>query len=257
MKHFILGIYCTILSYFFLSLSAYADLAITIQKIKPSIVGVGTYQATRKQQLALHGTGFAVINGKYIVTNYHVVSRPLNTNNGEGYVIITGHGVKGEVHSAKMIMIDKKHDLALLKFEGQPLPALKINPIKDVREGEQYAFTGFPIGTVLGLYPVTHRGIISAITPLVTPMNHGKQLSAYHIKQLRENDRVFVYQLDAVAYPGNSGSPLYDMESGEVIGVLNSVLVKKTRESVLESPSGISYAIPAKFIQDLIRKSGF
>jgi hypothetical protein len=42
-----------------------------------------------------------------------------------------------------------------------------------VREGEGYAFIGFPIGMVLGLDAVTHRGIISAISPIAIP-----QLSA-------------------------------------------------------------------------------
>ena len=35
-----------------------------------------------------------------------------------------------------------------------------------------------------------------------------------------------VYQLDATAYPGNSGSPLLDADSGKVLGVINSVFVK-------------------------------
>ncbi|HNM56654.1 MAG TPA: S1C family serine protease, partial [Thauera aminoaromatica] len=61
-----------------------------------------------------------------------------------------------------------------------------------------------------------------------------------------------VYQLDATAYPGNSGSPLYDPASGEVIGVLNMVFVKSTKEKVLADPSGISYAIPVEYLQRLI-----
>jgi len=61
-----------------------------------------------------------------------------------------------------------------------------------------------------------------------------------------------IYQLDAIAYPGNSGSPMYDPKSGEVIGVINKVLVKDTKESALSSPTGISYAIPVKYVHKLI-----
>jgi S1-C subfamily serine protease len=53
--------------------------------------------------------------------------------------------------------LDKVHDLALLRFSGQPRPAFRLGSSEEVREGELYAFTGFPIGMVLGMRPVTHR----------------------------------------------------------------------------------------------------
>ena len=62
-----------------------------------------------------------------------------------------------------------------------------------------------------------------------------------------------VYQLDATAYPGNSGSPLYHASSGEVIGVINKVYVKSTREAVLSDPSAITYAIPIRFLLPLLQ----
>ena len=69
----------------------------------------------------------------------------------------------------------------------------------------------------------------------------------------RLNNVSFIYQLDAIAYPGNSGSPLYDPRTGEVIGVINKVLVKDTKESALSSPTGISYAIPIRFVIELLK----
>lgn len=50
----------------------------------------------------------------------------------------------------------------------------------------------------------------------------------------------------------NSGSPVYDLESGEVLGIINMVLVKAGKESVLAQPSGISYAIPVSHLVDMI-----
>lgn len=256
MKSFVLGTCSTLFVSFFMGLPAFAGLADIIQQVKPAIVGIGTYQATRAQPLVLGGTGFAVADGHHIVTNNHVVSKLLDVQNGERYVVFIGHGSRSKVYSVKKVGLDERHDLALLSFDGPALPALVMNSQGRVREGDTYAFTGFPIGAVLGLYPVTHTGIISAITPYVAPMSRGRQLSAHHIKQLRDTKPYNVYQLDAVAYPGNSGSPLYDIRRGEVIGVINSVLVKRTRESLLTAPSGISYAIPALYIKRLIDRIG-
>ena len=64
-----------------------------------------------------------------------------------------------------------------------------------------------------------------------------------------------VLQLDATAYPGNSGSPVYDPESGDVLGIINMVFVKGTKEAALTQPSGITYAIPASHLQALLAKT--
>ena len=56
-------------------------------------------------------------------------------------------------------------------------------------------------------------------------------------------------QLDATAYPGNSGSPVYDPATGTVIAVIHKVFVKQTKEKVLQEPSGITYAIPVEYVK--------
>ena len=63
-----------------------------------------------------------------------------------------------------------------------------------------------------------------------------------------------VLQLDATAYPGNSGGPLLDADTGQVLGILNMVLVKASRESALSQPTGISYAIPVEHLRALIER---
>jgi S1-C subfamily serine protease len=64
-----------------------------------------------------------------------------------------------------------------------------------------------------------------------------------------------VLQLDATAYPGNSGSPVFDQRTGAVLGVINSVLIKSTKEAAIENPSGITYAIPVRLVRELVKKA--
>ena len=61
-------------------------------------------------------------------------------------------------------------------------------------------------------------------------------------------------ELDGTAYPGNSGSPLYDPDDGTVYGIINSVFVQGTRENAISRPSGITYAIPGRYILEMLRK---
>jgi S1-C subfamily serine protease len=58
--------------------------------------------------------------------------------------------------------------------------------------------------------------------------------------------------LDATAYPGNSGSPVFDVDTGEVIGIINMVFIKGSKEAALSQPSGITYAIPSIHLKDLL-----
>ncbi|MEH6625350.1 MAG: serine protease [Motiliproteus sp.] len=218
-----------------------AELADTIEQVKPSIVGIGTYMPTRRPPHRLLGTGFVVGEGRLVLTNNHVISLDLDEAKGERLAVFAGHGRNPLRLSAKVVAKDEAHDIAVLSIP-ESLPALQLATNSGIREGDLVAFTGFPIGAVLGLYPVTHRGIIASITPVAIPSSSSKLLSPQKIKRLRKPFPV--YQLDATAYPGNSGSPLFLPDSGAVIGILNMVHVKATKEDVLSKPSGISFAIP-------------
>lgn len=229
-----------------------AELPDIIDRIRPSIVSVGTVMPLRRPSAQFRGTGFVVANGRQVVTNHHVLPELIDHARRETLAVFSGRGSKANVHPAKIVKSDPEHDLVLLEIGNGPLPPMSLASETRIREGEEIAFTGFPIGTVLGLYPVTHRGIISAITPIVIPSNNSKDLTAKQIMRMR--NRYEVYQLDGTAYPGNSGSPVYDVRSGKVVGVLNSVFVKDTKETLLERPSGISYAIPVKYVHELLKE---
>lgn len=237
----------------FLPFFARAELPDIVDHVKPSIVAVGTYQATRSPPFVIRGTGFAVGDGRQVATNAHVLPEVLDIAAGETLAIAVRlpNGM-AQPRPAKAFAIDKPHDLAVLRIDGHPLPALVLHD-GAVRDGQSIAFTGFPIGGVLGLTPVTHRGIIAAITPIVIPGANARQLNPRVIQQVRSGT-FDVYQLDATAYPGNSGGPLYETTRGEVIGLINMVFVKESKESVLSKPSGISFAIPVRFLRELLAK---
>ncbi len=231
-----------------------AGLPDTIERILPGIVGVGTVQKMRRPSAKLVGTGFVVGDGRHVITNSHVIPAEINTAELEYLAVFTGKGNNPTARQAVKVKVDEAHDLVLLRFEGKPLPALSLGQSSRVREGEEYAFTGFPLGIIFGLSPVTHRGIVSAITPIALQANSTSQLDSAQIRRLRHPYSVF--QLDATAYPGNSGSPLYHPETGAVIGIVNKVFVKEGRENVLAKPSGISYAIPSIYARKLLEKAG-
>lgn len=230
-----------------------ADMSRTVAAVKPSIVGIGTYQKTRSPAIRFVGTGFVTGDGLSVVTNAHVVPELLDTEKFEQLGVVTGEADTISFRPAELVTRDRQHDLAHLRLSGAPMPALRLGDSAAAQEGQNLAFTGFPLGMVLGLNRVTHRAMLSAITPVVMPSLSSRGLDARAITQLqRAPFRIF--QLDGTAYPGNSGSPVYDPDTGEVLGVINMVFVKGLKESAITSPSGITYAVPVSHVQELLRK---
>jgi serine protease Do len=233
--------------------AAAQNLPETIEKIKPAIVGIGTFQRTRRPPSIFRGTGFVIADGLHIATNAHVLPDKVDGDRKEILTVFAGKASAVDIREATKVAEDRDHDIAILKITGRPLTAMSLSDSNRVREGESYAFTGFPIGMVLGLNAVTHRAIVSAVTPIVIPQLSAQQLDRKILTRLSAPYNVF--QLDATAYPGNSGSPLYHPENGQVVGIINKVFIQETKESVIQKPSGISYAIPINYLQELLKKS--
>ena len=246
------SVFATFIALLALSMPVHADLVETLAKVKPAIVGVGSVLPTRNPARIFVGTGFVVGDGLTVVTNAHVLPALLDQAQKERLVVYSGSALKPVTHEAHVVARDVEHDIAILRLEGAPLPALQLGDSNQVREGATMAFTGLPLGMVLGFNPATHRGIVAAITPYVSPAFSSQQLDAKFIRRLARPFDVF--QLDAIAYPGNSGSPMYDPDTGIVYGVLNSVFIKESKENLLKQPSGITFVIPGNYIRDLLVK---
>lgn len=229
------------------------ELARTIEEVKPSIVGVGSFQKVRKPSITFIGTGFVVGDGLSVITAAHVVQDLATADPTEMLGILIGMGASAQFRAAKVSALDQEHDLAQLRIAGAPLPALRVGDSDGVAEGRPLAFTGFPLGMVLGLHHVTHRGMVSSITPIAMPTVGTRKLDAKLLAQLQKP--VYpVFQLDGTAYPGSSGSPLYDPDTGLVYGVINMVYVQGLKETALSSPSGITYAIPSNYLRALLHE---
>ena len=229
------------------------ELARTIAAVKPSVVGVVTQQRTRTPPIVFVGTGFVVGDGLSVITNAHVVPDTLDGVRIEELGVVVGAGAAVTFRPARLVALDREHDLAHLRLSGAPLPALRLGAGEGAAEGQELAFTGFPLGMVLGLHPVTHRAMLSSITPVVMPSLSSRKLDARAIAQLQRAP-FDIYQLDGTAYPGNSGSPVYDPASGDVLGVINMVFVKGLKESAITNPSGITYAVPVRHVHELLQK---
>ena len=230
------------------------EAAQTVERIRPSIVAVGTLQATRQPQFRFHGTGFAVADGTLIATNADVVPRELASGQDPEQVVVVlpaRRPTERVVRRARVVTTLAEQDLALLKLDGPALPPLALGDSDRVHDGQSYFFTGFPVGGALGLIPVTHRALVGAVAPVVLPAANANQLDPRVIRQTQSGS-FDIFQLDAVAYPGNSGSPLYDSATGEVIGIVNMTVARSTRESALPQPTGIAYAVPVRYLREMI-----
>lgn len=231
----------------------HADLPATVAGIKPSVVAVGTYDALASPRFGFRGTGFVVGDGQTLITNAHVLPELSGDQKlaiQVGRVRLEGGG-QFDIRNLTLLALDREHDLALLRFSGAPLPGVVLAEADSVREGQAIALMGFPIGGVLGFSPVTHRGIVASITPIVLPPANARQLDAATVARVRRG-AFDILQLDATAYPGNSGGPVFDADSGQVLGVVNMVFVKGSRESALTHPTGITYAIPVRWVHALM-----
>jgi serine protease Do len=93
--------------------SVSADLPEVIERVKPSVVVVGTHQLTRSPQFVMRGTGFVVGDGREVATNAHVIQEELNEAAGETLVIVfRSASTAAQQRQARVVTVDKAHDLA-------------------------------------------------------------------------------------------------------------------------------------------------
>lgn len=243
-----------LLIYFIPAAARASDLVDAIREVRRSVVAIGVYQELGQPPVRLMGTGFAVADGGYIITNAHVVPKKLDAKKHEALNAFYGVEADAKRMELDVVATDEVHDLALLRIIGGKLPALHLASGM-APEGTRTAITGYPASSLLGLYPITHEGIISAVKERSFAAYSPGQLTADRVRRLRA--AFVVYQIDVNAYPGNSGSPLFDPADRRVLGVVQSVAVReKNQTSAIEAPTGFTFAVPAQFVSALLARHG-
>ena len=164
------------------------------------------------------GSGFIISEDGYILTNAHVVADFDDVN-------VRLADSKREF-KAKVMGLDKRSDVALLKVEAEGLPTAKLGNSSKLEPGDWVAAIGSPFGFANTIT----AGIISA---------KGRSLP----------DEMYVpfIQTDVAVNPGNSGGPLLNLQ-GEVIGV-NSLIYSGTGGYM-----GVSFAIPIEVALDVTKQ---
>ncbi|MCI0548168.1 MAG: DegQ family serine endoprotease [Candidatus Rokubacteria bacterium] len=161
------------------------------------------------------GSGVIVDASGTVLTNAHVVER------ATGITVTTSDGTK---HKAKVIGVDRRTDLAVLKLEGSgPYPSVSLGDSDKVKVGDWV----LAIGSPFGLQQTVTAGIISA---------KGRRIGQGPFDDF--------LQTDAAINPGNSGGPLANMV-GEVIGI-NTAIFSRSGGNV-----GIGFAIPASMAKQV------
>ena len=166
------------------------------------------------------GSGFIVSADGYVLTNAHVVEGA-----DEVYVNLTD---KREF-KAKIVGVDKRTDVAVVKIDAAKLPAVAIGDVGRLRVGEWV----MAIGTPFGLENTVTAGIVSA-------------------KARDTGEEIRFIQTDVAVNPGNSGGPLINMR-GEVVGI-NSQILSRSGGFM-----GISLSIPiddAMKVAEQLRSGG-
>ena len=96
-------------------------------------------------------------------------------------------------------------------------------------EGADIAIVGFPAGhNGVGLLACIASRVLAALTD-VAPLGQERQQPDGSGGAAAPAGNFNILQLDVTAFPGNSGGPVFDLESGRVIGVLAMGLIKGTR----------------------------
>jgi len=160
------------------------------------------------------GSGFMISSDGYILTNTHVVD-------DVDEVVVKLHD-KREFR-AKVIGIDQRTDVALIKINASNLPAVRIGDPNKLRVGEWVLAIGAPFG----FENSATAGIVSA---------KGRSLP-------QENYVPFI-QTDVAVNPGNSGGPLFNLR-GDVVG-MNSQIISRSGGYM-----GLSFAIPIDVAMDV------
>ena len=170
------------------------------------------------------GSGFIVGDGKYVITNHHVIdgAKKVAVRNGIGKVTV-----------ATVAAISKDYDLAILELSN-PYPKSYSIDSRDFvmpKAGDDVISIGYPgIGLTYD-QPTITQGIISKVF----------------------DDKMGIFLTTAAINSGNSGGPLFNL-NGKLVGVSFAALDKKKwLDEMGQIPTDMGYAIKSNMIKEVFK----
>lgn len=201
-----------------ISASSLTNFEEIVSQVTPAVVGISAIYSNVESV----GSGVAVAQNGYILTNNHVV---------EGANNITVYFANKTSMSAKLIWNDSAIDLAVIKVEKN-MPYLEMGNSKALQPGADVVAIGTPL--TLQFKHTTTKGIVSALDRTIEVDNSDGTVS--YLQNL--------IQHDSSINPGNSGGPLIN-SSGEVVGI-NTLKVTEAE--------GLGFAIPIEVAVPVLSK---
>jgi serine protease DegQ len=171
-----------------------------------------------RQRATSLGSGVIVSPEGFVLTNHHVI---------EGADDIQLVLSDGRRLAARVRGTDPESDLAVLKADGEKLPAITLGTVDHLQVGDIV----LAIGNPFGFGNTVTLGIVSA-------------LGRNHLGINRFEDFI---QTDAAINPGNSGGALIDT-AGNLIGI-NSTIYSASGGS-----TGIGFAIPVSLARTVLEQ---
>jgi S1-C subfamily serine protease len=182
--------------------------------------------AQEENSIISTGSGFFLSKNGYIATNAHVVKNAKSIE-----IIINRESIGMTSYSAKVTLIDKINDVAILKIDDTNFIEFKSIPYsieKSTEIGEKVFTIGYPISSIMGNNFKVSNGIINA--------NSG----------IKDDPRFL--QISTPIQPGNSGGPLFN-DSGNIVGLTTS---KLNGNAIGTSVENVNYAIKSSYLANLM-----
>lgn len=193
------------------------DYSSVIEKVKSSIAYIIAFD--EKNKIIGTGSGFVFKKKGILVTCNHVIENAKS-------LLIKFPDSEDDYESAKVVIHDEEHDLALLKFDDDSREPLPLGDLSKVYAGIPVLFSGYPF---ISRDLTTHQGIISAI--------------------VKDPTGIISYLIDGTVNAGNSGCPLMN-EKGEVIGIVDAT--NRARGKLLEKVERMTTGAISLYNVDLV-----
>lgn len=196
------------------------DAARLVDRVGPGLVDI---EAEQPDGAVSAGSGIVLTADGLVLTNFHVIAAGTGTGTAQT-VRVTSLG-SGRVYPARVVGVDREHDLAVLALRGASTLSVPVFGDSDrVEVGDQVASIGNAYGD--GGQPSIGTGPVTGLGYSITTTSDGAALRG-------------LIKARTHIVPGESGGAMVNA-AGEVIGVN----VAYAAECDRCGPNGAGYAIP-------------